>query len=210
MRLFIATCVAALSTIVYGFDDGAISYDGYKAVRVRANARSVSTVRQQLAGLDLEPWTPERTGGTIDVAIPPEKLASFEALHLHYRVLHDDLGAAVAAESDPASAAAWSAGKRQVDDLAWYDSFHPYEEHVQYFKDLQARFPNNSETVSTGTSYEGRDLHGLHLWGEGGPGKPVVLYHGTVHAREWITTMVCMPKSDGVQYFPKHSEWRLM
>jgi murein tripeptide amidase MpaA len=26
----------------------------------------------------------------------------------------------------------------------------------------------------------------VHLWGAGGPGKPAVLYHGTVHAREWI------------------------
>jgi murein tripeptide amidase MpaA len=36
-------------------------------------------------------------------------------------------------------------------------------------------------------SYEGRDIFGVHLWGADGPGKPAVLYHGTVHAREWIT-----------------------
>jgi murein tripeptide amidase MpaA len=33
-------------------------------------------------------------------------------------------------------------------------------------------------------------MFGLHLYGADGPGKPAVLYHGTVHAREWITAMV--------------------
>ena len=80
--------------------------------------------------------------------------------------------------------------KQQADNLTWYDSYHPYEDHIQYFRDLQAAIPNNSEWVSTGTSYEGRDLYGIHIWGADGPGKPVVLYHATVHAREWIATPV--------------------
>lgn len=33
-------------------------------------------------------------------------------------------------------------------------------------------------------------MTGIHIWGSGGKGsKPAVLIHGTVHAREWITTM---------------------
>lgn len=28
------------------------------------------------------------------------------------------------------------------------------------------------------------------MWGNGGPGKPAVLWHGTVHAREWIVAPV--------------------
>ena len=35
-----------------------------------------------------------------------------------------------------------------------------------------------------------RALTGIHIWGSGGKGsKPAVVIHGTVHAREWITTM---------------------
>jgi murein tripeptide amidase MpaA len=30
----------------------------------------------------------------------------------------------------------------------------------------------------------------IHMWGSGGPGKPAVLWHGTVHAREWIVAPV--------------------
>lgn len=37
---------------------------------------------------------------------------------------------------------------------------------------------------------QGRALTGIHIWGSGGKGsKPAILIHGTVHAREWITTM---------------------
>ena len=57
-------------------------------------------------------------------------------------------------------------------------------------RDLQSALPSNSEVVSTGTSYQGRAMTGLHIWGSGGRGsKPAVLIHGTVHAREWIATM---------------------
>lgn len=195
MRLPLATCFAwtLLSTATLTEADGhaPVSYDGHKVVRVRASsARAAPQVRQKLLGLGLQPWRAQDVGSTIDVNIPPSTLAAFEALGLDYQVMHEDLGASVAAES--ASSGQWGKTKRQADDLAWYDSYHPYEDHIQYFKDLQALFPNNSEAVSSGTSFEGRDIYGLHLWGAGGPGKPVVLYHGTVHAREWITAMVSL------------------
>lgn len=36
----------------------------------------------------------------------------------------------------------------------------------------------------------GRALTGIHIWGSGGKGsKPAILFHGTVHAREWISSM---------------------
>lgn len=56
--------------------------------------------------------------------------------------------------------------------------------------DLQAGFPGQSEIFTAGTSVQGRALTGIHIWGSGGKGsKPAILIHGTVHAREWITTM---------------------
>jgi murein tripeptide amidase MpaA len=72
----------------------------------------------------------------------------------------------------------------------WFDSYHAYSDHVQYFKDLHSAFPDNSELISQGTSVQGRNLYGLKLFGSGGNGtKEAVLFHGNVHAREWITSM---------------------
>jgi murein tripeptide amidase MpaA len=57
-------------------------------------------------------------------------------------------------------------------------------------RDLQAGYTGNSEIITSGSSVQGRVLTGIHIWGSGGKGsKPAVLIHGTVHAREWITTM---------------------
>jgi carboxypeptidase A4 len=76
-------------------------------------------------------------------------------------------------------------------NATWFNSYHSIADHGQYLKDLAAAYPNNAETFSAGKSVEGRDLTGIHIWGSGGKGsKKGVVWHGTVHAREWITTMV--------------------
>jgi len=57
-------------------------------------------------------------------------------------------------------------------------------------RDLQGSFTGQSELITAGASVGGRALTGIHIWGSGGKGsKPAVLFHGTVHAREWISTM---------------------
>jgi carboxypeptidase A4 len=76
-------------------------------------------------------------------------------------------------------------------DITWFNSYHAYADHMQFLTDLQAAYPNNSEIVVAGNSNAGRPITGIHFYGSGGKGsKPAVVLHGTVHAREWITTMV--------------------
>ncbi|KPM37621.1 Metallocarboxypeptidase A-like protein [Neonectria ditissima] len=157
------------------------SYDGYKVFRVKTHGDE-SSVEQSLAKLSYEEWAHEAQ--FIDIVLPPNQLDAFEALGLDSHVMHEDLGDSITSESSTTQK--W---KRQADDLAWYDSYHKYEDHLQYFKDLHKLFPKNSKIISSGKSYEKRTITGLHLWGKGGPGKPAVLYHGTVHAREWISTL---------------------
>jgi murein tripeptide amidase MpaA len=61
---------------------------------------------------------------------------------------------------------------------------------MAFLLDLQQSFTAHSELFTTGDSFEGRQIFGIHIWGSGGKGsKPAVVIHGTVHAREWITTM---------------------
>lgn len=72
----------------------------------------------------------------------------------------------------------------------WFESYHSLDDHVQFLNDLQEQFSSQSEIVSSGKSLNGRDITGIHFWGQSGKGKPAVVFHGTVHAREWITTMV--------------------
>lgn len=77
-------------------------------------------------------------------------------------------------------------------NTTWFQSYHPYEDHIQFLSDLAEEFPDNAETVETdGKTTEDRIISGIHLFGSGGGGKnPAIVFHGTVHAREWITSMV--------------------
>jgi carboxypeptidase A4 len=75
----------------------------------------------------------------------------------------------------------------------WFNSYHPYAQHVQFLNDLQALMPSNSEVVSSGRSLNGNSIAGIHFWGSAGKGKkPAIILHGTVHAREWIGSMVSL------------------
>ncbi|KAI1653270.1 hypothetical protein F4813DRAFT_375262 [Daldinia decipiens] len=160
-----------------------VSYDGYKVVRINTHGHPSAT-KEKLSGISYEQWNRD-VYKHLDIIISPDQVATFEALNLDYQVMHENLEDSIASES--ISKSVW---RRQTGDLSWYDSYHDYQDHIQYFEDLQKSFPNNSELISSGTSYEGRNLYGLHLWGASGPGKPAVLYHGNVHAREWITSPV--------------------
>lgn len=76
-------------------------------------------------------------------------------------------------------------------DETWFESYHPYADHIDWLNDLQAQFSTKSEIVTSGETYEGENITGLHFYGSSGGGtNPAVVFHGSVHAREWITSMV--------------------
>jgi hypothetical protein len=166
-----------------------VSYDGYRVFRIWTHGQP-NRIREKLndALSSYTEWVD--SGAHLDVVVGPEDISKFESLDLKSKVIHEDLGSSITTESsNPVPASKW---KRQDggDNDAWFDSYHNYEDHVQFWEDLQAAFPNNSEIISSGRSYQNRNIWGLHLYGNDGPGKPAILYHGTVHAREWIVAPV--------------------
>jgi hypothetical protein len=105
----------------------------------------------------------------------------------------------------------------------WFDSYHSYADHLTFLDDLVAHFPKNARIVSAGPSFEGRDIKGIHIFGSSGPGrKPAIIWHGTIHAREWIGSMVrvstafsgidylifLQPPGHGIPRLQSADEWR--
>ena len=169
-----------------------VSYDGYRVYRVAVNGVPASIERQ------LKSYHTIHTREHIEVAIPPAEVNSFEGLGLDAELINDDLGRDIAAEATVVSSyAAPLRGRGDLPDLSWFDAYHPYDDHVQYWEDLQAALPDNSKLFDAGPSYEGRSIFGLQLWGgDGGrenSSKPIIYWHATVHAREWISTAVGSP-----------------
>ncbi|KXJ87488.1 hypothetical protein Micbo1qcDRAFT_215895 [Microdochium bolleyi] len=183
----LALSVAAAPATAAADEPEVVSYAGYQVFRVKTHGKTPA-VEEKLSSIKYDAW--HHDFQNIDIVLAPAEVDAFKKLQLDYVVMHKDLGSSIsteAAAAPPAAAAGAKKDKRQLDDESWFDSYHNYEDHIQYFRSLQAAFPNNSALVSSGKSYQGRDIFGLHLWGAGGPGKPAVLYHGTVHAREWIS-----------------------
>ncbi|RYP03201.1 hypothetical protein DL764_005305 [Monosporascus ibericus] len=170
---------------------GKVSYDGYKIFRVAPEfADAVETELEDLSGMHLM-----RTAQHFDVAIPPESIESFQLLNVSSELISDDIGAEIALEGELAPyeslVQALDVAAAAVPDASWFRAYHSYNDHLTFLSDLQKSFPSNSEIFRAGTSFQGRAITGIHLWGSGGKGsKPAITFHGTVHAREWITTMV--------------------
>ncbi|KAF2650456.1 hypothetical protein K491DRAFT_608767 [Lophiostoma macrostomum CBS 122681] len=188
MRFF-ALHLASLGLASAAAVNTKVTYDGWKVYRVNvADNAKFSTL---VSDLGLATWKgrPE-TSDVVDVMVSPSQLEAWgqAAEGLETQVMHDNLGEAVAAEAD---FPVYAAGIAAAPNSSWFTAYHSIADHTQFVKDLSAAYPDNTEIFSAGKSVEGRDLTGIHIWGSGGKGsKKGVVLHGTVHAREWITTMV--------------------
>ncbi|TLD04478.1 uncharacterized protein PgNI_11925 [Pyricularia grisea] len=165
-----------------------VSYDGYKVFRV-AVGDNVDKVNGIVDRLALQTWKgAPRANAMADIVVPPSQLDSFqkEIDGMQAITMHSNLGESIANESSFQAYAAGSANS------TWFNDYHSYADHLKFIGDLQANYPNNAEVVVAGQSLQGNNITGIHLFGSGGPnaGKPAVVLHGTVHAREWITTLV--------------------
>lgn len=124
--------------------------------------------------------------------MPANEAEELEQLGLAYIVMHEDLGADIRAESAGSEVKYVKRQNGALPSDTWFDSYHSYADHVEYWKDLNSAFSNNSEWFVAGQSHEKRDVFGLKLFGNttsSSTTKPAVIWHSTVHAREWITTM---------------------
>ncbi|KAG9206428.1 hypothetical protein G6514_003259 [Epicoccum nigrum] len=166
----------------------AVSYDQFKVFRVNGPSNT-DKFQEVVKKLQLDVWKGKPSSGdVVDVSVAPEQLSAFQdaTKDLDTKIMHENLGASIADENTFSVYAAGAAP-----NATWFNSYHSLADHNQWLTDLAAAYPSNAEIVSAGKSLEGRDIKGIHIWGSGGKGsQKAVVWHSTVHAREWITTMV--------------------
>jgi hypothetical protein len=180
--------VLASRSIDLGQRSAKVSYDGYHVYSVRAaDQQEANFLEKRFATY---PTLVSSRG--FEVAIPPHEVRSFNEMGLDARLLSDDLGAQIRQEDKPPVYKRELHKRGELPDLSWYETYHAYEDHLQYWDDLVAAFPHNSKKFDIGASYENRTIYAFHFFGDKGETgtKPIILWHSTVHAREWITTLV--------------------
>ncbi|KAF2264223.1 hypothetical protein CC78DRAFT_464034 [Lojkania enalia] len=165
-----------------------VNYSGFKVYRVNVGDNAVK-LGEVVSSLQLETWKGKvASSKVVDVMVPPSEVEQFEqsTQELDTELMHEDLGASITEETNFSVYAAGLAP-----NSTWFNSYHSIADHYAWLQDLAATYPANSEYIVAGKSLEGRDIAGIHIWGSGGKGSQKgVVWHGTVHAREWVTTMV--------------------
>lgn len=192
--------------------DTKASYDGYHVYSVTpSSSEDVHAIEKRF-----EKYHTQHLRDTLSVAVPPEELDKFKALGLEARLVSSDLGKYIRDTEGKAPTYNKALHKRgELPDLSWYDSYHDYADHLDYWDDFVSAFPDNSEKFEIGQSYENRTIYAFHLFGDEEKGhkgrgkgrgkgrdkggkhgkkeeeKPVILWHATVHARE-VSHLTCL------------------
>lgn len=197
IALYLAAASVGVSANLASPRPRAVTYDGFSVFRVPVG-NDASRVAEVVDKLQLETWKSFRKPGAYaDVVVPPEQREAFDAEVAGMEgveIMHEDLAASIAAELEPAveiKAAMLADSALAAVNTTWYRAYHSYADHLSYLRSLAAQYPSNAEIATSGSSLQGNTITGLHIYGSAGPGvNPAVVFHGTVHAREWITTMV--------------------
>lgn len=164
-----------------------VDYSGFKVVRLSLPepGNGIEAQIEELAAHVLNPGKSSQ----LDVVVAPDNVEALTSLVTESSIINEDVGAALAEEGELMSAED-EMSTMAVPSESWFTAYHSYADHLAFLTDLQGGFTSQSEIITTGRSVQGRTLTGIHIWGSGGKGsKPAVVIHGTVHAREWITTM---------------------
>jgi Zinc carboxypeptidase len=173
-------------------------YQEQMVIRVRTNTQA-----QLDAMLDLTEsvWT-ERVGvGKLDIQIKRSNLDAITKLGIPHDVLIDDLQA----HADASWAQVVELKQLELDnpnnqrgatvhDDAWFSNYKQLAEIITYYNNIATLRPELASFVDVGDSVEGNDIHALTITGPDAPGnagadRPVVLWHGATHAREWVSPM---------------------
>lgn len=173
--------------------DHKVTYDGFGVYRLPVGD-DVSKMASLIENLGLETWKSfKKPGAYADVVVPPEKLSAFKEQTAGIEgveVMHEDLAKSIAAEQEPAMITMSDVSLAAINST-WFTAYHSYADHLSYLSNLATKYPSNAAVTTSGNSLQGNTITGIHIYGSTGGGvKPAVVFHGTVHAREWITTMV--------------------
>ena len=172
-------------------------YDNQSVVRAH------TTTRGQLDAMlpmTESVWS-ERIGvGSIDVQIDRDRLADLTGLGIAYDILIPDLEAHYRAHWREVQTLA----KQRLDqphprgggvhDDSWFSNYKQFADIIAYFNNIAAVRPDLATMGVAGRSLQNNEIYMLTLSAPDAPGnarsdRPVVIWHGAQHAREWVSPM---------------------
>jgi len=160
-------------------------YEGLRLVSVIADAERYEAAVEAASMV----WTHRPgPGQELQVLADDAGIAALKELGLTPSVLLDDIQREVDRHMEQVTERAAQRG------AGWYSNFKTYNEIVARVNGMAQARPDLATTSVFGSSLEGRDLVQITITGPDQPGnmggsRPVVLFNGCQHAREWISPM---------------------
>jgi hypothetical protein len=153
-------------------------FDGYQVVRVHVqNDQQLATLKAlDLASTQFEVWSDVVDIGIVEVRVSPAQRQTLDNSGLEYEPWIDDL--------QDWYDHAFSPGPAD----GFFDTYHTYDETVDFLNSLAATHPDLAEIFNAGSSVLGRPLWGIRITGPTGTDKPGVLCHGGQHGNEIMGT----------------------
>lgn len=175
------------------------AYIDQMVIRVRTTSQ---TQLDAMLALTESVWT-ERTGvGELQIQVKRANLAGITKLGIAYEVLIPDLQAhanaswnqVVAQERINLQNADHNQRGASVHDDAWFSNYKQLADIIAYYNNIANMRPDLASMADIGDSIQSNDIFALTITGPDAPGnaasdRPVILWHGATHAREWVSPM---------------------
>ncbi|KAI8923391.1 hypothetical protein BC831DRAFT_521687 [Entophlyctis helioformis] len=198
------TAIAALAQFAAAAPTGAaapVSYRNHKHVRFTVETAEQAELLSALARserVDVDAWTDIFPGAKADLRISPTAMSTLKTVfsRIKYEILSDDIQAGIDAERAESEAQAkaiqrasagrsgFSAAAARLAPLPAAQLFAAYQDHSTLV-DFIGSLPGYRR-ISIGKTYEQRDITGFVI----GNGTRNIVFHGGIHAREWISPAV--------------------
>ncbi|XP_063378566.1 zinc carboxypeptidase-like [Cydia fagiglandana] len=163
------------------------TYSGYREYQVTGDKESLDKFEESVRRFEArfqEQFLIKRYSATsLQTLVSPELVAFFDEyvqkLNLRATLIFDDISEIIQQEKAP------SLRKKGFSWSAYYDIDDIYG----YLQNMSATYPQWTELVVGGESYEGRQIKGLRINTPESrtEGKPAIFIESGIHAREWIT-----------------------
>ncbi|KAL1924418.1 uncharacterized protein VTP21DRAFT_7453 [Calcarisporiella thermophila] len=163
-----------------------LTFKGHQVLTV--NVRNKNELKQLSRIVEkyyLDTWT-ELKVGNVDIRVPPEfKDAVRKAIVSPTVVKIADLEQTIINSKKEPEMQIQSTAVQEIPNIDFFKDYHTYDELSSFVRKLNKDHPNITELVSAGKTYEGRDMFGLRIKGKNA--KKKFVFHGGIHAREWIS-----------------------
>ncbi|CAH1795664.1 unnamed protein product [Owenia fusiformis] len=190
---------------------GIVRYDGYKVLRIQPSGLDqqsavVNLIRDGQHEIDV--WSEmsgeglDGTGSTLEIQVSPSILptilSTLEKMGIHYDVLIDDLQKSI---EEQLQANGMHRYKRSADSInltTGYSTFHDkywrYEEINEWLLKICKTYPNLTECINLGMSYENRPIYAIKISTslDDATKRQAIWIDAGMHAREWIAPSVAL------------------